>query len=302
VPFRLREYFYKKQKFTIEIGFGNGDFMIHLAEKEPEYGYLGVEVSSRSVLKLTKKLYSHGITNVRTIKLNAYMLFSIIEPAFSVSRVIYNFPDPWPDAPSRRVSSKKHLLLIHRILRKDGSFYLATDSDVLKEDMEKNAGELFYIEKSKSPYFDFRTKYERRWLSERKNIIYYRLRPATYNGDYPVLNFEGGISVAHVIFRLKDEKKDPQLNLPVRLRLEDTVIFIDRPYSREREHLYPVLVKEKGFVQKTFFKLYFTHDEARLVLFDTSYLVTTKGIRMAMACLRDMLLKTGIFEIKRDTT
>ena len=303
LPFRLSDYFKNKQRFTIEIGFGNGYFTINLAEREPEYGYLGVEISSRSVLKLTKKLISHGITNVRTIKMDAYMLFSIIEPPFSVERVIYNFPDPWPDSPEKRVSFKNHLLLIHRILRKDGSFYLATDSDILKEDIERNAGEIFYIEKREKPYFDFRTKYEARWISERKHILYYRMRPAPYGGEYPVLNFEGGSAVAHVILGIKDKGKNINLNLPVRLRPEgDMVIIIDRPYAREREYLYPVLVKEKGFVQKTFFKLYFIHDEARLVLDDTSYLVTTKGIRKAMSALKDMLLESGNFEVRRDTT
>ena len=62
------------------------------------------------------------------------------------------------------------------------------------------------------------------------------------------------------------------------------------------------MVKEEGFVQKTYFKLYFVGKEARLVLDDTAYLVVTKGIRKAMAYLRDRLVETGNYRVKRDTT
>lgn len=303
VPFSLRDYFDNKKKFTVEIGFGNGDFTIELAKKEVEYGYLGVEISSRSVLKLTRKLLAEGITNVRTIKMNAYLLFSILQPPFSVDRVIYNFPDPWPHDPSRRVSAKKHLLLIHRVLRKDGVFFLSTDSDILKDDIEENATGIFHIEKRSTPYFNIRTKYESRWLFEDKDITYYCLHPIRYEGKYPILDYKGGSSLAHVILRMKEKRKSINLRLPIRKRLENNmVIIIDKPYTRSGEYLYPVLVKEDGFVQKTFFKLYFTHNEARLVISDTSYLVVTRGIRMGMSILKSLLLDSGAFEVKIDTT
>ena len=303
VPFELADYFPDRKKYFIEIGFGRGDFALYLAQNQQDVGYLGVEISSRSVLKLIRKLLKTKIDNIKAIKIDAFMLFSIIEPAFSIDNIIFNFPDPWPGHPERRVSSKEHLLLMHRILKRDGSLYIATDADILKEDIEQNTKGLFYLEKSKMPYFTFQTKYEKRWILEKRDIIYYRLTPLLYAGKYPILAYKGDGNMAHVIFKLKDKMKDLDLPLPVRLRpLNDMIIIIQRPYKRVEEYLFPVLVKERGFVQKTFFRLYVRGDEARLILDDTGYLVVTEGIRKAMAYLRDMLLKMGHIEVIRDTT
>ncbi len=301
VPFHLKDYFDDRDKFTIEVGFGNGDFLVNLASQEKEHGYLGVEISSRSVLKLTRKLKSHGLFNVRTIKFDAFLLFSIIEPAHSVYRVIYNFPDPWPRHPERRVTARKNLLLIHRILRRDGKLYLATDADVLKEDIIKNASGIFDVYEQEEPFFPFYTKYQTRWVQEGREIRYYRLLPLAFYGKYPELKYDKGGRMAHVIMEITGEREIPDV-LPKRLKEKTVLFYIERPYRRGSDFLFPVLVKEEGFVQKTYFRVYFTDKEARIVLDDTSYLVVTEGIRRAMAYLRDLFLKTGGYSVKRDTT
>ncbi len=288
-------------KFSIEVGFGNGDFLIELASKELEYAYLGVEIASRSANKLTRKALARGLDNIKIIKLDAFMLFSILEPQSSVHRVIYNFPDPWPDKPERRITFKKHLLLIHRVLRKDGVFYLATDSDILKQDLLVNSKGIFNVEESKEPFFSFHTKYQKKWISEKRSITYYRLSPKVIKEEYPVIEYYGGEKMAHVVLEIKEERSIPR-SLPKRMREKSLFFLINRPYGRENEYLFPVFVKEQGFVQKTYFRLYFQGKEARITLDDTAYIVVTKGIRKAMSYLRDMLLATGNYRVKRDTT
>ncbi len=301
VPFYLKDYLPGRVHFTIEVGFGNGDFLIQLASLERNHGFLGVEISSRSVLKLTRKLMAKRLDNVKTIKIDAFLLFSVIEPMHSVERIIYNFPDPWPSHPERRVTAAKNLLLVHRALRRDGAFYLATDADILKEDLFSNSKGIFRVYAQDHPFFPFYTKYQSRWEREGRKITYYKLIPLAFSGKYPGISYKKGGYMAHVIFEII-EKKEVQMALPKRIREGNLLFYIEKPYKRGNELLFPVLVKEEGFVQKTYFKLYTAGKEARMVLDDTSYLVVTKGIRKAMAYLRDLLQHTGGYRVKRDTT
>ncbi len=226
VPFRLRDYFGDRNKFTVEVGFGNGDFLINLASTEPEYGYLGVEISSRSVLKLTRKLMSGGLVNVRSIKIDAFLLFSIMEPRHSIDRIIYNFPDPWPNHPERRITARRNLILVHRVLRRDGELYLATDSDILKEDIKCNTDGIFKVHEQNHPFFPFYTKYQTKWIKEKREIKYYRLEPVAYNKNYPELGkIYGGSNMAHVIMDVIGKKDVPDI-FPKRLREEGGVFLI----------------------------------------------------------------------------
>ena len=79
----------------VEIGFGNGDYLIHLAETRPDHNIIGVEISSQSLAKAEAKIEKRGLLNVRPIHCRAETaLAHMLEPE-AVAEFHINYPDPW---------------------------------------------------------------------------------------------------------------------------------------------------------------------------------------------------------------
>ena len=64
-PLDFAEVFRRKAPFTVEIGTGNGTFLIAEAERRPECDFLGIERSAQYFEKLERGIVRHGLTNVR---------------------------------------------------------------------------------------------------------------------------------------------------------------------------------------------------------------------------------------------
>ena len=95
-PFRL----------VIEIGFGRGEFIVALAERDPETAFLGIEVSFKRVLKLARRVAASATRNLRLVHAVAEEVVYDSLPPASVDDFWINFPDPWP-----RDSQAKHRLV-----------------------------------------------------------------------------------------------------------------------------------------------------------------------------------------------
>src|SRR3990172_6001527 len=77
----------------LEIGFGNGHFLIHLGRQHPDASVNGVEISNQSLVHAEKAIASNRLSNVRVIHSTAdTALFHLFEPA-SIAEVHVNFPD-----------------------------------------------------------------------------------------------------------------------------------------------------------------------------------------------------------------
>jgi tRNA (guanine-N7-)-methyltransferase len=83
-------------ELVVEIGFGRGEFLMHLARSRPELALLGIEVSHKRVLKMARRLAKTEIRNVRLIESGAELVLREILPEASVCEFWINFPDPWP--------------------------------------------------------------------------------------------------------------------------------------------------------------------------------------------------------------
>ena len=54
-------------RLVVEIGFGRGEFLRHLAEQSPEVAHVGVEVSFKRTLKMARRLARSEIAASSTI-------------------------------------------------------------------------------------------------------------------------------------------------------------------------------------------------------------------------------------------
>jgi tRNA (guanine-N7-)-methyltransferase len=113
----------------LEIGFGNGESLAHMAEQMPEYNYIGIEVHRPGVGHLLKLIKERGLSNLRLMSDDAVDILNRQIPVSSLSGVQLFFPDPWHKKKhhKRRIVQAKFVKLLASRLRSGGFFHMATD-------------------------------------------------------------------------------------------------------------------------------------------------------------------------------
>ena len=116
-------------RLNVDIGFGNGKFLMETARRDPEGAYLGVEHSFKRVLKVARSLARSKIRNVRLVGIEAEWVVAEALEDESVATVWINFPDPWPRRRHQRrrlVEPRLVRMLSHRLMM-GGCLRVATD-------------------------------------------------------------------------------------------------------------------------------------------------------------------------------
>jgi tRNA (guanine-N7-)-methyltransferase len=132
----------------LEIGFGNGETLLHLAAAHPERNYLGVEVHRPGIGHLLLRLEAAGIGNVRLIRHDAVEVLRDALPPASLAGVYLFFPDPWHKTRhhKRRIVQPELVGLLARVIAPGGVFHAATDWEDYARHMLRvlgAAGDLF---------------------------------------------------------------------------------------------------------------------------------------------------------------
>jgi len=122
----------------VEIGSGNGAFLIAQARAHPERLHLGVEVYPPGLGHTLLEIERHELENVRLLAEDAYLVLSALLPPGSVERIVVLFPDPWP----KKRHHKRRLLLrpgfwegARRALVPEGRLLLVTDAGDYAEEV-----------------------------------------------------------------------------------------------------------------------------------------------------------------------
>ncbi len=121
--------FGREAPLWLEIGFGNGEALHHMAALHPEVDFLGIEVHRPGIGHLLRSLDEDGIDNVRVMRADAAEVVRERMPTGSLERVLVFFPDPWPKKRhhKRRLIQPAFADALARVLRPGGHLHLATD-------------------------------------------------------------------------------------------------------------------------------------------------------------------------------
>ena len=113
----------------VDLGSGDGAFLVAMAERAPERNFLGVERLLGRVRRTCKRLACAGAGNARVIRLESHYLVRYLLPPGSVQVFHIMFPDPWPKRRhhAKRLIQTPFLDDIWAALAPDGELRLTTD-------------------------------------------------------------------------------------------------------------------------------------------------------------------------------
>lgn len=171
-PLNIAGSFGREAPTILEIGFGNGDSLLAMAESQPEKNFIGIEVHRPGVGGLINNAQRSGTHNIRVYCDDAIEVLKQI-PDGSLAGVQLFFPDPWHKKRhhKRRIVQQQFAENIASKLQSGGYFHMATDWENYAEHMMEvmSACDLYENKMGQgnySPRPDYRpeTKFERRGI------------------------------------------------------------------------------------------------------------------------------------------
>jgi tRNA (guanine-N7-)-methyltransferase len=159
------------REIWVEVGFGSGRHLLHQASTHPDVLHVGIEIHKPSIEQVIKQAEGLGLNNLYVVDYDARILMEFL-PANSVGRIFVHFPIPWDKKPHRRVISAGFVEEALRVLKKEGTLELRTDSDAyyayaLEVFMRLSRVKLHV---NKNTDVAVSSKYEDRWKRLEKNI------------------------------------------------------------------------------------------------------------------------------------
>ena len=159
----------------IDVGCGDGGFLLDLAAAHPERDFLGLEKLLGRARKVVRQAARRGLTNVKALQIDSPYAVRHLLPPGGISRLHLLFPDPWPKAKhaKNRLVQPAFCQDVHRLLRPGGEWLFKTDHpEYFAEAVATiQASGLFTATHWPADCFPYPlTDFERQWLAEGKTI------------------------------------------------------------------------------------------------------------------------------------
>jgi tRNA (guanine-N7-)-methyltransferase len=165
----------------IDLGCGDGRFLLEMAAHHPERDFLGVERLLGRVRKVCKKIGKLGLENVRVLRLESRYTAEWLLPPESVARLHLLCPDPWPKLKHhrRRLVQQEFLQAVWDLLEPGGEFLFKTDHPEYFRWVGDQVARFAKFERLDWPddaFFYPKTDFQLLWESQGKSLQGLRLR------------------------------------------------------------------------------------------------------------------------------
>ena len=129
-----------KKNTILDIGCGEGEFIVKLASLYPKRQFIGVEIKYGRIIKCLKKAHVCKLDNLKFVLCDATLFTTKILHSKSINKVFINNPDPWPKEKHQknRLVDLELLTGIYEKLKRRGSLVIKTDSSEYFKEIKRN--------------------------------------------------------------------------------------------------------------------------------------------------------------------
>lgn len=178
-PLERQEICRDARPLEVDLGCGDGSFLLAMAHHHPERDFLGVERLLGRVRKVCKKVTRQQLANARVLRLESRYVTEWLLPEGAVSRLHLLCPDPWPKVRHhrRRLVQVEFLEAVRRALAPGGEFLFMTDHEEYFRWAEAKVAQHGGFQPLAWPddaFFYPKTDFQQLWESEGKTM--WRLR------------------------------------------------------------------------------------------------------------------------------
>ena len=176
-----KDFFKNENPIIMELGCGKGEYTVALAERNPNFNYIGVDIKGARLYNGAKEAFDKGLKNVGFLRTNIEIIGQFFGTE-EIAEIWLTFPDPQMKKTRKRLTSTMFLNKYKPFLKKEGIIHLKTDSnfqyiythamvhlnkfEVLAETDNLYESELL------TETLQIKTFYEKQWLSRGITIKY----------------------------------------------------------------------------------------------------------------------------------
>ena len=117
---------------VLELGCGKGEYTIDLAQRNPAFNYIGVDIKGARLWKGAKYATQHGMGNVAFLRTRIEFITAYFAPG-EVSEIWLTFSDPQFRSENSRLTSPLFLERYRSFMKPGGIVHLKTDSMFLHQ-------------------------------------------------------------------------------------------------------------------------------------------------------------------------
>ena len=177
-----RDLFSGDKPIELDLGCGDGSFLIRMAEHFPGRNFLGIERLLGRVRKVSRKSVRAGLENVRVLRADSDYSAKWLLPIGFASRIHFLCPDPLPKkkhSARRQMCQLPFLKSLHGLLEEGGELLFLTDAlPYYEEALEVQKGCDFFSREpwEEGDFFYPKTDFEEQWLAGGRTMHRLRLR------------------------------------------------------------------------------------------------------------------------------
>lgn len=148
--------FGRSAPLVLDLGCGNGRFLLASALAHPEMNHLGIDILPMVIRYATRRANQRGLHNARLAVIGAYELLEQYIAPHSVQEIHLYHPQPYKDLDKsyKRLVTPEFLSLVHRSLVPGGLFVIQTDNRAYWDYIVKVMPKLFTFEDLQTPWPD----------------------------------------------------------------------------------------------------------------------------------------------------
>jgi tRNA (guanine-N7-)-methyltransferase len=284
-PIDWPRHFGRVAPLEVEVGFGNGEFLLREAQQHPDWNLVGIELAWASVQRGLRKIAQTRTSNVRLLLVEAQGALERLFLPQSIQRLYALFPCPWPKErhTKHRLFGRGFLTLLNSRLAPHGEVQIVTDyQPYLHWVLTQLPGTGFTAHWTPVPP-RFSTKYERKWRAEGQQEFYDLRLHKTQHHALPVKE--------DVTLQIHQVPSFDPTRVPSGILLQGAITVACKEWLYDptrKKGLLCVFVVEDGFRQD--FWLEIAHADDHWVI-RPAYgcgIIPTVGVQRALDAVRDL--------------